>query len=45
MNTLLEINSYYELEMPKDSSNKKAASLHYYFPSQTEIDDEITPIS
>ena len=35
MSTELEINNYYELEIPKDPSNKEAVSLHYYFPSET----------
>ena len=34
MNTELEINDYYELELPKDPSNKTAVSILYYFPSE-----------
>jgi len=45
MNTEIEIGSYYELNMPKDPYNKTAVSLHYYFPSETAIYEEITPIS
>ena len=45
MSTELELNNYYELEMPKDPSNKTAVSLHYYFPSESSSNDGITPIS
>jgi len=45
MNTELEIDSYYELNMPKDPFNKTAVSIHYYFPSETSTNDEIIPIS
>jgi len=34
MNTELEINDYYKLELPKDPSNKTAVSIQYYFPSE-----------
>ena len=45
MSTEYEINSYYELKMPNDPSNKTAVSLHYYFPSETLNDYEIPPLN
>ena len=45
MSTELELNNYYELEMPKDPSNKTAVSIHYYFPSEPSIYEEINRIS
>ena len=45
MNTELEINNYYELEMPQDPSNKTAISIHYYFPSESAIYEETISMS
>jgi len=45
MATEIEINSFYDLKLPKDPSNRTAISLHYYFPSETLYDYEITPIN
>jgi len=45
MSTELEINNYYELEMPKDPSNKTAVSIHYYFPSESAIYEETISMS
>ena len=45
MSTELELNNYYELEMPKDLSNKTAVSIHYYFPSEPSVYEEINRIS
>jgi len=44
MATEIEINSYYDLKLPKDPSNRTAISLQYYFPSETLYDYEIPPI-
>ena len=44
MNTEFEINNYYELEMPKDPTNKTAVSLHYYFPSESLTEYEKQPL-
>ena len=45
MATEFEINNYYELEMPKDPTNKTAVCLHYFFPSETLIQYEIEPLN
>ena len=44
MSTEYEINSYYDLHIPEDPSNKTAVSLHYYFPSETSYEYEIPPL-
>ena len=44
MTTEVEINNYYELEMPKDPLNRTAVSLHYYFPSETLNQYETVPL-
>ena len=43
--TELEINNYYDLDFPKDPSNKTAVSLHYYFPSETLYYYETPPLN
>ena len=45
MATEYEINNFYELDIPKDPSNKTAVSLHYYFPSETQYYYETLPIT
>ena len=44
MSTEYEINSYYDLNIPEDPSNKTAVSLHYYFPSETLYEYKIPPL-
>ena len=45
MSTEYELNSFYDLNIPDDPSNKTAVSLHYYFPSETLYDYEISPLN
>ena len=44
MVTEFEINNYYELEVPKDPSNKTAISIQYYFPSESLNEYETEPL-
>ena len=41
----IELNDYYEYELPIDPANKLAISLHYYFPSESLDIYDTTPMS
>ena len=45
MSTEIEINSFYELDIPEDPSNKIAVSLQYYFPSEILYEYMMTPLT
>ena len=45
MVTEIEINEYYELELPKDPLNKTAVSIQYYFPSESVNEYEMEPLN
>ena len=44
LSTEVELNNFYEYILPIDPVNKLAISLHYYFPSESLDEYDITPI-
>ena len=45
MVTEIELNDFYELKLPKDTLNKIAISIQYYFPSILLNEYEMEPLS